>query len=212
MNAVTQQSARQLCCKLHAAPHLLLRYLTDAGASDCNSTDVQSQGVQLVIPDVQGTACMLDISRLVLILGREVAMSVACSAHLDALVTTKLSRAVCTISSIALVARTANSAPETAQSAQLQNNVYEHQLVLSNDLRLLSVVLCRVAVQLSRRIVVAACPQPLAKAIVSDLCLLSRSASMKASEGLVAMKNFLCSAAVSCLERFANATSATPFE
>ena len=66
VNAVTQQSARQLCCKLHAAPHLLLRYLTDACASDCNSTDVQSQGVQLVIPDVQGTVCMLDISRLVL--------------------------------------------------------------------------------------------------------------------------------------------------
>ena len=142
---------------------------------------------------------MLDISRLVLIIGRELALSIGCSAQLEALVTKKLSRAVCTISRIALVARMTNAIPAAAQSAQPHNNLYEDQLLLSNDLRALSVVLSRAAVELSRRIVAAAGVQ--AQAIVSDLCFLSRSASTKAAAALAAVKSSLCDAAVSCLER-----------
>ena len=154
---------------------------------------------------------MLDISRLVLSIGSELASSIGCNAHLEALITRKLSRAVCTISRIVLVARTANSAPATTQSAQPHNNYFEDRLLLSNDFRVLSVVLSRVAVQLSRSIV-AACQQAQAKDILCDFCLLSRSASMKAREYSAAVNSQLCSAAVSCLERFDNVIIASIVE
>ncbi len=159
------------------------------------------------MPDVQATVCMLDISRLVLIIGREIALSIGCSAQLEALVTKKLSRAVCTISRIALVARMTSAVPAAAQSAQPHTNMYEDHLLLSNDLRALSVVLSRAAVELSRRIVAAADAQ--AQAIVSDLCFLSRSASMKSTAALAAVNCSLCDAAVSCLERFENVLPAS---
>jgi hypothetical protein len=181
--------------RLDFVSHLLLRYLPEQDAG------MNWDAMHLAIPDVQGTLCMLDISRLVLNIGSELASSIGCNAHLEALATRKLSRAVCTISRIALVARTANSAPATPESPQPHNNYFEDRLLLSNDFRVLSVVLSRVAVQLSRSIV-AARQQAQAKDILCDFCLLSRSASMKAREYSAAVSSHLCNAAASCLERF----------
>jgi hypothetical protein len=160
------------------ASHSLRMYLSNQAESLCATTDVCWQAMDIGIPDVQGTVCMLDIAQLVLSMGRELAMSVGCGAPWEALVMKKLSRAICTVSRIALVARVV--APELAHAARPPNDVCEDYELLCNDMQVLSVALSRIAVELSRRMAVAACPQ--AMAIVHEFCLLSRTASKKSRE------------------------------
>jgi hypothetical protein len=155
-------------------------YLSSQAGSLCAAADVRWQEMDLGIPDLQCTVCMLDISQLVLSMGRELALSIGCTATLEALVVKKLSRAICTLSRIALVARIARNAHETTYSAQPRDDVCEEYLLLCNDMRVLSVALSRAAVQLSRRM--ASLQSPQSQAIVNELCLLSRTASMKARE------------------------------
>ncbi len=112
----------------------------------------------------------------------------------------KFSRAICTVSRIVLVARMTSSARDDVQP---HSDICEAQLLLGNDMRVLSVVLSRTAIEFSRQTVAAAprLQQPEARCIVSDLSLLARSASMKASESFAAAKSCLTSAAASSLER-----------
>jgi hypothetical protein len=157
-------------------------YLSSQGENLCGTTDIRWHELGLGIPDLQGTVCMLDISQLVLSLGHELSLSIGCSAPLESLVMKKISRAICTVSRIALAARMVSSTPETAHASQPLNDTCEERFLLCNDMRVLSVALSRAAIELSRRIAsaVPACPQ--SRAIVQELCLLSRTASTKARE------------------------------
>ncbi len=157
----------------------LCRYLSSLSESLRSTTDVCWHDIDLDIPDLLGTVCMLDISQLVLSMGSELALSVGCKAPWESLVMKKLSRAICTVSRIALVARVVSPALATANSAQPHNDLDEAHLVCS-DMQVLSVALSRAAVQLSSRMASAACPQ--SRAIVQEFCLLSRTASMKARQ------------------------------
>jgi len=164
------------------------------------ASDVHWDGMHLAIPDVQATACVLAISKMVLGMGRELALSIGCSTHSETLVIKKFSRAICTVCRIALVARMTGSARDDSQP---HSDMCEAQLLSANDMRVLSVALARAAVEFSHRTVIVARPllQPQARCIISDLSLLSRSACMKARECCAAAMNHLTRAAASSLER-----------
>jgi hypothetical protein len=153
-------------------------YLSSQAESNRATIDVNWYEMYIGFPNELGTVCMLDIAQLLLSIGRELALIVGCRAPWEALVVKKLSRAICTVSRMALVARAVAS--ESANVAQSLDDVREDYQLLSNDMQVLSVTLSRIAVELSHRAALAACPQALA--FVHEFCLLSRTASKKARE------------------------------
>lgn len=142
---------------------------------------------------------MLGIARVVLCMGREVALCIGCSTPLQQLVMKKLSRAICTVSRITLAVRIDTCRPAAADAGQLRDDACEEQLLLCNDMRVLSVALARAAVELSRQAALSAFPQ--AQPVISELCLLSRSASMRANDSLAAVRSCMCNAVACCADR-----------
>lgn len=177
--------------KFHSHP--MPRYVSE---HDGAAAHVDWEALDLAFPDVHATTCMLGIAHVVLCMSRELALCIGCSPHMEALVMKKLSRAICTVSRIALAVRIENFPSATAQ---LHDGACEDRLLLCNDMRVLSVALARAAADISRQMVLSACPQ--AQPVISELCLLSRSASMRASDSLAAIKNRMCSAVACCVDR-----------
>jgi hypothetical protein len=125
---------------------------------------------------------MLSIALSVITIGHQLAMSVCCSACQETPVTATLLRAIGSISRIAVVARSALVSLKAADVLPVCDSTYEEELLLANDMRVLSVALSRAAVDLSRQ--AAAAVSCRFQKDVAGICLLSRTASVKARKSI----------------------------